>query len=701
MVIRFDPLRHIVGYVQSRGRARNPISKFIIMVQKNDSTNIDRYNKFSITEPELKTIVRTRQSAEEDRSEDDEEMIHPEDLALREQYVVPSTMAFVNYDNSISLIEHLCALIPHDQFTSGYLPAYTFVGEFESTLRLPSCLPLPAIDLIYHGPHKFSKREAKRAVAFVAVKRLHQLQVFDEYLLPIGSQKKEYRDADGAVIPNTDMIPAMLDIFVKDPWYIRHRLWIHALYVDDQPVAGLVTGSRLPASWLTSALGSSVYICMGKPVQAQFDDEEDWSRLMSEYTRRMIWVCNTARPFTESLSLYLVPLDRRLQPDYRAIERFLAHPNGNPDWTGIGDFHYDKLLAMERHNAGRIWVLRNLRDDITPASLPTMFPYSDFPTYRDYFINKWKRRRWRSEEWMEQVPSEGPLLEVTQLSRSQSGRYPLNPHTSIQDTPNPVLVPQGSSGWFDVSWDVCEAYKLLPSVCHRLTDLYRARQLRHRLGLPAISEDLLVEALTLPSCNAGFNNQRLETVGDAVLEVCTTVHLLNKYPHLHEGQLTNLRQGTLSNKYLLSKALDLGLEQYVISEGQSIRKWRHVVSDDRATESAAQVLRCYPRRGLQDCMEAMLGAAFVTGGISMALLAGVSLGLAFGGGTPWPLRYNELASSDESSVPPLFASLQESLGYSFRAQDLLREAITHPSFESDYPSYQRLEFLGDGGFCFI
>ncbi len=168
MVIRFDPLRHIVGYVQSRGRARNPTSKFIIMVQKNDCTFIDRYNKFSITEPELKTIVRTRQSAEEDRSEDDEEMIHPEDLALREQYVVPSTMAFVNYDNSINLIEHLCALIPHDQFTTGYLPAYTFVGEFESTLRLPSCLPLSAIDLIYHGPHKFSKREAKRAVAFVA-----------------------------------------------------------------------------------------------------------------------------------------------------------------------------------------------------------------------------------------------------------------------------------------------------------------------------------------------------------------------------------------------------------------------------------------------------------------------------------------------------------------------------------------------------
>ena len=66
-------------------------------------------------------------------------------------------------------------------------------------------------------------------------------------------------------------------------------------------------------------------------------------------------------------------------------------------------------------------------------------------------------------------------------------------------------------------------------------------------------------------------------------------------------------------------------------------------------------------------MEAMLGAVFVTG-VSMALLAGVSLGLAFSGGTPWPLRY-ELALSDKSSVP------QESLGYSFCAQNLLQEPI--------------------------
>lgn len=41
-----------------------------------------------------------------------------------------------------------------------------------------------------------------------------------------------------------------------------------------------------------------------------------------------------------------------------------------------------------------------------------------------------------------------------------------------------------------------------------------------------------------------------------------------------------------------------------------------------------------------------------------------------------------------------FKSLQEEIGYSFNKEDLLKEALTHPSMELPY-SYERLEFLGD------
>lgn len=94
-------------------------------------------------------------------------------------------------------------------------------------------------------------------------------------------------------------------------------------------------------------------------------------------------------------------------------------------------------------------------------------------------------------------------------------------------------------------------------------------------------------------------------------------------------------------------------------------------------------------------MEAVLGASFLTGGISMALATGTALGLAFGGPHPWWRRYPP--SAPPTAVSALFEGLETSLGYKFHHNHLILEAVTHPSFTSSSggPSYQRLEFLGD------
>src|SRR5258708_16849258 len=102
-------------------------------------------------------------------------------------------------------------------------------------------------------------------------------------------------------------------------------------------------------------------------------------------------------------------------------------------------------------------------------------------------------------------------------------------------------------------------------------------------------------------------------------------------------------------------------------------------------------------------MEAILGASFLAGGINIALQMGTSLGLEFGGPLPWFQRYARPVKPE--SLPPLFAALEERLGYQFQRQDILREALTHPStslsLEGQWsPSYQRLEFLGDGIYSF-
>lgn len=702
MVVRFDPLQHMVGYVQSRGRARNKTSKFVIMIQKDDVACLAKYHQYLSAEPHLKSVYQTRQvdvtDSGEDQEDDEDEELDLVDLSERERYVVPSTSAFISYDNSLSLINQLCSMIPRDAFTSQHVPRFT--GDFQSTLQLPACLPLPAKDLIFTGPRKHSKKEAKRAVAFMAVKHLHKFQVFDDYLLPAGSRKKGHEDGDGRAISDVSQVPDMMDILVRDPWTMGSRLWSHTIYVDGLPLAGLVTGTLLPALRFGNA-GSVVEMGSGALVIFDGEDEHVKRRQMDDFTRLGVWYRITARLFVGHSSLFLVPITSNNQPDFPAIERLLANPHGNHDWTGIHASNQDRLLVMNSNQNGRTLLLRQIRSDLTLASVPPQGSLQDgFQTYYDYFVHKWTRKSRAAD-----VPTDGPLLEVSILERSREASYHLDPASTKSEKSLPsvssrstYLVPQGCCTWIELSHEVSQAYQVLPVLCHRITDIYRAHQARFELRLPSISDSLLIQALTIPSSCAGYSNQRLETLGDAVLELCTTVHLYNRYPHRHEGQLDNLRQSSISNRYLCSRALDVGLEQFVTSENQSLRTWRYILPEDSSYEDSSKrrVPRLYPRRSLQDCMEAVIGASFVTGGIPMALHTGSALGLTFGGSCPWPQRYESTRAS--RPAPALFSALQESLGYTFHDSDLLVEAVTHPSFAafSNSPSYQRLEFLGDG-----
>lgn len=80
---------------------------------------------------------------------------------------------------------------------------------------------------------------------------------------------------------------------------------------------------------------------------------------------------------------------------------------------------------------------------------------------------------------------------------------------------------------------------------------------------------LLAEALTHPSLGHEtqrhhFDNQRLEFLGDAVLQLIFTEYLFDHYPHLSEGQLTKIRARIVSREGLKDLALRLGIGKYLM-----------------------------------------------------------------------------------------------------------------------------------------
>ncbi|KAF9025151.1 P-loop containing nucleoside triphosphate hydrolase protein [Hymenopellis radicata] len=626
LVIRFDKVQHLVGYVQSRGRARNKASTFIIMVQSDDTEYLKKFNSLSSSEPALKTLYQTRAETLKQKEtvepiDDEDDDIDDADLQARARYVVPGTGAFLTYDNAVNLIGYLCALIPVDKYTSPQLPEYT--DHHSSVLRLPACLPLPPEDLVFKGPLRHSKKEAKRAVAFMAVKRLHQLDVLDDYLLPVANKRgKGTRDLEGRRLMPLSAVPVIMDVIVRDPWTMGEALWLHVVYVDDHPVGGLVTGTDLPPV----AVRSHDYLAETRAsMRLDLDDRE--RSVMDRFTRLAIWHINTAKDINSPLSLFLVPITDQHDPDFPAMERLLSNPYGDPDWSLVTEESCDRCMIVNINERGRPYLLRRIRRDLSPQSpLPADSKIS-FATYYEYWKDRWTR-----DKWTPLIPTDGPLIEVSRLHRLNAAKYHLDKSPSERPTSYaPILLPLGSCGWLAMSWDVLRAYQVLPHLTRRLTDIFRARAARFELGIPPAMDDLLVQALTIPGAGASYSNQRLETLGDAVLKLCTTVHLFNKYPYRHEGQLDIMRQNCVSNRFLMTRALEIGLQRFISGETHSVLAWRYVV-DDGAVRCAR---RDVPRRSLQDCMEATLGAVFATGGIPMALRAGVALGLSMGGPESW------------------------------------------------------------------
>lgn len=103
--------------------------------------------------------------------------------------------------------------------------------------------------------------------------------------------------------------------------------------------------------------------------------------------------------------------------------------------------------------------------------------------------------------------------------------------------------------------------------------------------------------------NRGFglpHNERLEFLGDAVLELAATEYLYRNYDY-PEGELTNFRSALVNYKMLSDIARRLGLEKFLLmSRGEA-----------KDTGRARQVI-------LANCIEAVIGAIYLDSGYQTA-----------------------------------------------------------------------------------
>jgi ribonuclease-3 len=131
-------------------------------------------------------------------------------------------------------------------------------------------------------------------------------------------------------------------------------------------------------------------------------------------------------------------------------------------------------------------------------------------------------------------------------------------------------------------------------------------QLAQRLGLPASNLRLLARSLTHRSyvnehADVPEDNERLEFLGDAVLDFLVGAWLYNRYPEMAEGDLTRMRSALVRTEQLAAFARDLDL-------GSAMRLGRGELQGGGRERSA---LLCAT-------FEAVTGAVFLDQGIEAA-----------------------------------------------------------------------------------
>jgi ribonuclease-3 len=130
-------------------------------------------------------------------------------------------------------------------------------------------------------------------------------------------------------------------------------------------------------------------------------------------------------------------------------------------------------------------------------------------------------------------------------------------------------------------------------------------KLEKKLGIKFKNEDLLVEALTHRSYLNEYprwrlpHNERLEYLGDAVLELVVSEELFKKFPNYPEGQLTVLRAALVNYQILAKVAEGIGLDDFVLlSRGEK-----------KDEGKAREVI-------LANAIEAVIGAIYLDQGLT-------------------------------------------------------------------------------------
>jgi dsRNA-specific ribonuclease len=580
--------------------------------------------------------------------------------------------ALLTLESAIPHLNHFCALLPACPYVDNY-PIYRFQRPESDLVKaeviLPNCLN-PTLRRVFGRECWLSERQAKRDAAFEAYVALYKAGLVNDNLLP------EPRDRYGSATAQDRGRPSLIQSSGMNPWTHLADLWKNFPDISLQPTA--ITVERP----LQSPLKMVMLLPESLPIVPSC---------------RLLW--SPAQTYTASFQNFPLPacqVDGKLIDMMREIGHaicYSAHSAKMPEnridivTIFVPSLDTTKLVEWKKENIGTEAAAEVRQRPCLPAGIVRSPSWWNAPQFFD---------KWLDNDNLQAValPRKRNFLDSKRASSVRRSRL-LNNQPSAKVRSSPV-----EDTKFDkISPADIEFSLLIPSLLRHIENYYVAAQLVTSV-LPAVRFEnlkLVVEALLAPSADDTINYQRLEHIGDTVLKFLTVTHLFVSHQNWHEGYLSLAKEVIVANNRLAEVAIQSKLDQYILSTPFAPRKWTPAYIELPPGFKPLPE-RLLSTKILADVVEALVGAAYVEGGLQRAAeCVQEFLPEVNHQKVQEILQNGDLLHHSDEHQQRNYTSLQRLLDYQFNSLNLLVEAITHPSlpFDLSTESYQRLEFLGD------
>ncbi|KAK4507050.1 hypothetical protein PRZ48_000784 [Zasmidium cellare] len=681
LVVCFDPPKNLVSFVQRRGRARQKESNYYLFVPDDQRNN----KQWAALEAEMKKAYMddTRQLAS--RLDDD--------LDLSDKvYEIPSTGAILTLENAKAHLYHFCSVSTPASNYVDVRPEFDTeehpgAGLWTASVYLPSSVhsDLRSATSSKQWPNE---ETAIADAAFEAYVALHKAGLINDNLLP---RVKDYGPEAGQEHVDQPSIVQVAERCISFKELHSNR---RASKQDWRPhsVSIRFRGESMcdMRLWLPSRQLPSLIVQIFWNEQDVYhvtvDDLNNESKSLDDKARSSVQNCTQillSSVHGNRMSAHATDFPVLFAPSSdKQIPQWLANAKGaynlvttdKIDGTNAG-------LVRIRGQAGHAFIFQDVQPG-TSSDEGHHLVVTNFPKRRDF------------------------LHTIPESSRSMA-------YTSKQSIPAADCTIDN----LPAKYAVFAAF--VPSIMHKIDTALLAMDLQttllQRVGISDLG--LVLEAISAPSAaESRFQSSqeepgkptkdasikrsnlvdynRLEYLGDTILKHLTELQVMAQHTNWPESYLTLERDRIVRNSNLSKAALAAGLDKYILTKPFTGTKWRPpYISELLAQETET---RSMSTKTLADVVEALIGAAFVDGGLQKSLTC-ISTLLPLETWHPpeqcFHLLINELRPTKSTNMAPL----ERLIGHTFTYPTLLLEALTHVSYPYNRTglSYERLEFLGD------